>query len=167
MLVAWYVLCCEDAEMKSRLTSTQYLMVDIVVNHNGYNGAPSTIDYSIFEPFNSQSYYHPYCTIDYNNVNNATNIEQCWMGDTYVPLADLRTEDSDVAFAYQSWISGLVSQYSIDGLRLDTVMEVNPSFWSGFESAAGVYMVGEIDNGDPNYVCGFQNYVPGVLNYAT
>jgi alpha-amylase len=89
------------------------------------------------------------------------------MGDTSVPLPDLRTEDSDVSAQYDAWIGDLVSNYSIDGLRLDTVMEVNTGFWSSFHSAAGVYMVGEIDNGDADYVCGFQDYVPGVLNYAT
>lgn len=89
------------------------------------------------------------------------------MGDTTVPLPDLRTEDSDVQSGYQTWISQLISTYSIDGLRLDSVMEVDTAFWSGFENAAGVYMVGEVDDGDAGYVCGFQDYVPGVLNYAT
>lgn len=46
-------------------------MVDIVVNHNGYNGAPATIDYSKFVPFNNISDYHqPYCQPDYNNLGN-------------------------------------------------------------------------------------------------
>jgi alpha-amylase len=89
------------------------------------------------------------------------------MGDTSVPLPDLRTEDDDVSSQYSTWISQLVSSYSIDGLRLDSVMEVNTGFWSSFKSAAGVYIVGEVDNDDANYVCGFQNYIPGVLNYAT
>lgn len=30
---------------------------------------------------------------------------------------------------------------------------------------AGVYIVGEIFNGDPTYVCPYQNYMNGVLNY--
>lgn len=144
-----------------------YLMVDVVVNHNGYNGAPASVDYSGFNPFNEESYYHPYCTIDYSDTSNSTNIEQCWMGDTTVPLPDLRTEDSSVASEYQSWISSLVSDYSIDGLRLDSMMEVNTGFWSGFHDSAGVYMIGEVDNSDASYVCGFQDYLPGVLNYAT
>ena len=84
-----------------------------------------------------------------------------------VSLPDLRTEDADVASGYQSWIKGLVSNYSIDGLRLDTVQEVNTGFWSGFRKASGVYMVGEVANGDPTFVCSFQDYLPGVLNYAT
>lgn len=89
------------------------------------------------------------------------------MGDTSVPLPDLRTEDADVAAGYHSWISQLVSEYSIDGLRLDSAMEVNTGFWPGFHAAAGVYTIGEVYEGDPGYVCGFQNHLPGVMNYAT
>ncbi|KAH9829513.1 Glycoside hydrolase family 13 protein, partial [Teratosphaeria destructans] len=143
-----------------------YLMLDIVVNHNGFIGSPSDVDYSSFNPFNSESQYHPYCTIDYSDTSNATNIEQCWMGDTTVPLADLRTEDSDVASGYQTWVSQLVANYSIDGIRMDSMMEVDTDFWSGFSGAAGVYIVGEVDNSDISYVCGFQQYLPGVLNYG-
>ena len=89
------------------------------------------------------------------------------MGDTTVPLPDLRTEDSSVASEYSSWISALVSNYSIDGLRMDSMMEVNTGFWADFHDAAGVYTVGEVDNADAGFVCGFQDYLPGVLNYGT
>ena len=47
-----------------------YLMVDIVTNHMGYAGCGSCVDYSQFNPFNKQSYYHPFCLIDYNNQNS-------------------------------------------------------------------------------------------------
>ncbi|KAK3677472.1 hypothetical protein LTR37_021527 [Vermiconidia calcicola] len=138
-----------------------YLMVDVVVNHNGWNGAPRTVDYSAYNPFNKKSYYHPHCTIDFS-VKNSTNIEECWLGDDNVALPDLRTENSFVALGYRSWIKELVSNYSIDGLRLDTVMEVNTGFWAGFVRSAGVYMFGEIFDGDASYVCSFQDYIPGV-----
>ena len=48
-------------------------MIDIVVNHFGYNGAPDSVDYSTFTPFNSKSYFHDYCTIDYSNTGNAVS----------------------------------------------------------------------------------------------
>ncbi|KAK5687279.1 hypothetical protein LTS10_001417 [Elasticomyces elasticus] len=143
------------------------LMLDVVVNHNGYNGAPADVDYSKFAPFNKKSQYHTYCPINYDDTDDTTNIEQCWMGDTVVPLPDLRTEDSDVADAYQSWIKNLVSTYSIDGLRLDSAIEVNTGFWSGFTNAAGVYLIGEAYNANAGYVCGFQKYLAGVMNYPT
>lgn len=33
------------------------------------------------------------------------------------------------------------------------------------QNLAGVYVVGEVFNGDPNYVCPYQNDVSGVMNY--
>ena len=49
-------------------------MVDIVVNHNGWNGPPDTVDYSKFNPFNKKEYYNtPYCEIDYNDLGNTVS----------------------------------------------------------------------------------------------
>lgn len=75
-------------------------MVDVVVNHFGYAGDPTQVNYASFNPFNSQSYFHPYCPItnwDYSfnqtgveDVRNALPFElticwltgmQCWLGD--------------------------------------------------------------------------------------
>lgn len=42
-------------------------MVDVVTNHMGYAGCGDCVDYSTFNPFDKQSYYHPFCLIDYNN----------------------------------------------------------------------------------------------------
>ncbi|EGP92563.1 unnamed protein product [Zymoseptoria tritici ST99CH_3D7] len=142
-----------------------YLMVDIVVNHMAAHGPPEDVDYSVFTPFNDPSQYHSYCTIDYTDYTDDANIEQCWMGSTNVPLPDLRTEDSAVASQWNTWISNLVSDYSIDGLRIDSLMQVNRNFWGSFMSAAGVYAVGEAYIIDNDFVCGFQDYVPGVMNY--
>lgn len=53
----------------------------------------------------------------------------------------------------------------VDGLRLDSVRNVGATFWPGYNDAAGVYCVGEVDDGDPAYTCAYQDYVDGVLNY--
>jgi alpha-amylase len=55
----------------------------------------------------------------------------------------------------------------VDGLRIDSVQQVDQAFWQPFLSAAGnsIYAVGEVFNGDPNYLCPYQQYVPGLLNY--
>lgn len=84
-------------------------MVDVVANHNGWSGSESSTDYSKFNPFNSASYYHTPCTIDYSNQDS---IEDCWLGDNTVALPDLKTEDSGVASQYYTWIKSLVSNYS-------------------------------------------------------
>jgi alpha-amylase len=39
---------------------------------------------------------------------------------------------------WESWITSLVSTYSIDGLRLDSAMQVDQAFWPPFQSA-GIY----------------------------
>ncbi|KAL9092344.1 MAG: hypothetical protein Q9165_004518 [Trypethelium subeluteriae] len=118
-----------------------YLVVDVVVNHNAWNGPPSAVNYTAFNPFNNPSNYHSFCEVDYSNTTSA---QVCWLGDTNVPLPDLKTESSPVASAYQTWISQLMTNYSIDGLRLDTVLNVDPSFWPAFSHAAGSpYLVAE------------------------
>lgn len=66
---------------------------------------------------------------------------------------------------YNSWIKSLVSTYGIDGLRIDTVKHVQKSFWPSFQSAAGVYCVGEVFGGDVGYTCPYQEQLDGVLNY--
>lgn len=53
---------------------------------------------------------------------------------------------------------------SIDGLRLDTVRNVQKSFWPGYNKAAGVYCMGEIFDGDVDYTCPYQEVIDGVLD---
>lgn len=127
----------------------QYLMVDIVVNHNAWNGDASSVNYSTFVPFDKHSDYHSHCSIDYDNI---TSVQGCWLGDSNVELPDLATEASNVVEGYQTWIDQLVSDYSsecalhhndcyqrrqlssrlVDGLRIDTAKHVDSDFWFGF-----------------------------------
>ena len=159
------------ADDLKKLSSTlhargMYLMVDVVVNHFGWDGNASTVDYSQFVPFNSPSYFHSYCTISQDDYNSRDeNVQLCWLGDSNVELPDVNTTEPIVRSTYNTWIANLVSTYSIDGLRIDTVKHVERDFWSGFNSASGVYSVGEVFDGDPAYVCGFQNDLDGLLNY--
>ena len=52
-------------------------MVDIVVNHNGWNGPPDSVDYSKFNPFNKKEYYNtPYCEIDYNDLGDTVSVPE-------------------------------------------------------------------------------------------
>ena len=50
---------------------------------------------------------------------NATSEERCWLGDTTVSLPDINTEDPSVVSDFRDWIRSLVSEYDIDGLRID------------------------------------------------
>ncbi|PNS21068.1 Alpha-amylase A type-1/2 [Sphaceloma murrayae] len=139
-----------------------YLMVDVVPNHMGFVGCGNCVNYGTLAPFNSQSFYHSYCTISYDNQNT---VENCWLGSNTVSLPDLRTEDSNVRNIFNTWIKKLVTDYSIDGLRIDTAAHIEKSFYPGFLSAAGVYAVGEVYNGDPAYSCPYQEVMDGVLNF--
>lgn len=140
-----------------------YLMADVVPNHMGSYSSRATVDYSLLHPFNNQSYFHPPCPIDYNNLTSA---QECWVGSDTVSLPDLRTEDPTVANMWNQWISQLVSNYSIDGLRIDTAYQINPGFWSGFQSAAGgIHVLGEVWQ-EMNIMCTYQNYLTGLMNYA-
>ncbi|KAJ5669398.1 hypothetical protein N7462_010468 [Penicillium macrosclerotiorum] len=140
-----------------------YLMVDVVANHLGYAGAGNTVDYSTFGTFNSQDYFHSYCEV--TDYSNQSNVEDCWLGDTTVSLPDLDTESTDVQNIWYDWVGSLVSNYSIDGLRVDTVKHVQKDFWPGYNKAAGVYCVGEVFDGDADYTCPYQEVMDGLLNY--
>ncbi|KAJ5105270.1 hypothetical protein NUU61_002617 [Penicillium alfredii] len=140
-----------------------YLMVDVVANHMGYAGSGDNVDYSVFKPFDSQKYFHPYCKV--SNYDNQTEVQDCWLGDSTVALADLNTEREDVKKMWYDWVKSLVSKYSIDGLRIDTVRHVQKDFWPDFNKAAGVYCVGEVFEGDADYTCPYQKVMDGVLNY--
>ena len=103
-----------------------------------------------------------------NLTSTKTQVTECWAGDRKVPLPDLKTTDQRVRRGYSEWISHIVSTYSIDGLRLDTVRHVEKSFWKGFNTAANnTYTLGEIFDGSPGAVCDYQDSIHGVLDYPT
>ncbi|KAI0460558.1 glycoside hydrolase superfamily [Xylaria acuta] len=132
-----------------------YVMVDVVANHMGL----ANIADNRPEPMNQDSSYHAACDIDYSDQNS---IEMCRIAG----LPDVNTESSEVQTLYQDWIKYLVSEYSFDGVRIDTVKHVDKEFWPGFSSAAGVYTIGEVFDGDANYLAGYADLMSGLLNYA-
>ena len=64
-----------------------------------------------------------------------------------------------------NWIKNLILKYDIDGLRIDTIPYVPKWFWKEFSTQAGVYQVGEVFNGDVNFVAGYQGSIDALLNY--
>ena len=59
----------------------------------------------------------------------------------------------------------MVKKYDIDGIRIDTIMEVPKWFWDKFRIAAGVFQIREAFRGDVNYVADYQNHLDSVFNY--
>lgn len=68
------------------------------------------MDYSVFNPFNSQDYFHSFCLIE--NYDNQTQVEDCWLGDNSVSLPDLDTTKTDVQNMWYDWVGELVANYS-------------------------------------------------------
>ncbi|KAI0005872.1 glycoside hydrolase family 13 protein [Russula compacta] len=136
-----------------------YLMVDIVANN--VMSTSLTPDYSTYM-LKEPSQYHPYCPIDWNNL---TSIQNCWLGDTNVPLPDVNTQDPTVASTYASWISNLVQEYGIDGLRIDAAKHVQGPFWTPFCESAGVFCMGEVFGNDIGLASSYQQVMDSILNY--
>ncbi|KAI0698482.1 alpha-amylase [Cytidiella melzeri] len=138
-----------------------FLMVDVVVNN--VMSTSLTPDWSQFM-FKDQAHYHTYCPVDYSNI---TSEQFCWLGDTKVPLPDVDTELPDVISGYQSWIADLVQTYNIDGLRIDAAKHVPASFWPKFCGAAGVYCIGEVDDGNVEFAASYQGpqALDAILHY--
>ncbi|KAI0798094.1 alpha-amylase [Abortiporus biennis] len=138
-----------------------YLMIDVVVNN--VMSTSVTPDYSKYM-FKNPSQYHPYCPIQWGNVTSEQN---CWLGDTKVPLPDLNTQDPTVVSGYSSWIKDLVTEFNIDGLRIDAAKHVQPGFWNVFCEAAGVFCIGEVFGDDINEAASYQapNELDSILNY--
>ncbi|KAL5114866.1 hypothetical protein ACEQ8H_007243 [Pleosporales sp. CAS-2024a] len=132
-----------------------YIMVDVVANHMGQGAIADNKP----SPLNLDTSYHTPCDIDYNNQ---TSIENCRIAG----LPDVYTQSSELKTVYQTWISWLVKQYSFDGVRIDTVKHVQKDFWPDFASAAGVYTIGEVFDGDPAYLQPYASLMSGLLNYA-
>ena len=140
-----------------------YLMVDVVPNHMAFAGCSGSVDYSKFNPLNKASQYHSYCPI--NNYQNQTEVEDCWIGDCNMILPDIKTEDSAVASQMNAWIKTLVSNYSVDGLRIDSVKNVEKAFFPTWCQSAGVFCMGEVSIGEATYTYPYQQYMDSVLDY--
>ena len=80
-------------------------------------------------------------------------------------LPDLNQTNTFVSSTLTTWIQKTVSSYDFDGLRVDTTPEVAKSFWSEYSKSAGVFTMGEVFNGNPSYVAGYQGALDSTLNY--
>ena len=148
-----------EDDFKSLITACHnkdiWVMVDVVANHVG----PIGTDYSRITPFNLAEHYHDYC--DINDWTNQNQVENCRLSG----LPDLKQENDWVTQQLLNWISDLISKYDIDGIRIDTIMEVPKWFWDKFRVSAGVFQIGEAFNGDIGYVADYQNHLDSVFNY--
>lgn len=135
-----------------------WMMVDVVANHVG----PVGTDYSSIKQFGQDGDYHEYCDIDGGDfTTNQWKVENCRLAG----LPDLNSESPYVQKTLNDWIDWLVTEYDVDGLRIDTIPEVPKFFWDGFQDAAGCYAIGEVFDGRIDYVSDYTYHVDAVLNY--
>lgn len=155
-----------SAELHKR---DMYLLVDVVAYEMAYSigdinmTSTTPIDYSVFYPFNNADYYHSYCPID--DWDNVTDYQNCWLGYEIVATPDLATENSTVSGMLGDWIKELVSNYSLDGIRIDGAKQINYDFFQPFIEESGVYAMAEVDDGDAGFTCNYQNMTGGLENY--
>jgi len=64
-----------------------------------------------------------------------------------------------------NWIKNLTATYNLDGIRIDTIPEVPKDFWLKFNENSGVYTIGEVFDGDMNFVHNYYGPLDGLLNY--
>lgn len=155
-----------------------WVMVDIVANHMGYPpGADWSTPwdsklfdnfYEYMSPFNKSEYYHPnrpYIKWP-EECHDYKKIQQYWLAN----LADLNQSHPFVRETLLHWIKYLITEYNFDGCRIDTVIQVPKPFWSEFQKAGNVFMLGEANNGPPpcgslNFTASFQGPLNSVLDF--
>ena len=145
-----------------------YLLLDVVINNVAYNtdgsNPATTIDYTVFPQFNGSSYFHPYCLI--TNWNNYTDAQICQTGDNYTALPDLYTEHTEVQDILMTWSTSIITNYSVDGLRIDAAKSLTPSFLPTYAQTVGGWMTGEVMDSNATNVCKYQrDYLPSLPNY--
>lgn len=158
-----------SAELHKR---DMYLLFDMVANEMAYyigdkNMTSSTyIDYADFIPFNTSSQYDPYCPLV--NFSNQTELVTCWLGYTVVVTPRIKTTDPTIRTTLDTWVKNIMATYNVDGMRVDGAKQIEMSFFPGFVSSAGVYAMGEVDDGSASNTCNYQsitNGMGGLENY--
>ncbi|ORY08353.1 putative alpha-amylase [Clohesyomyces aquaticus] len=143
-----------------------YLMVDVVPNHMGWRGCHDTVNYSTYRTLNRAEYFHSFCPL--TNMANQTEVEKCWISganDCGITMPDLNTNHATVARELGTWIQGLVKEYGIDGLRIDSVKNVNKDFFPPWCRSAAVFCMGEVSEGLSTYTYPYQSYLDSILDY--
>jgi len=123
-----------DADFKNFVIASHKLgmkvILDVVANHTAdviaYNGAKPYI------PAGKENYKNPAFL---NNINNYHNLgpstfegESALVGD-FNSLDDIATEKPEVVQGFINIWSYWITEFDIDGFRIDTFKHVNPEFW--------------------------------------
>lgn len=134
------------------------VIVDIALNHVGHN-----------HPFVSdpkyEKWFHEYS--DINDYNDQNQVENGWLG----RLPDLDQNNPEVSKYLIDMAKWWIKETNIDGFRLDAARHVPKSFWIEFSKEIkkdfpNFYLIGEVFNGNPDYVGAYQNAgIDGLLDF--
>jgi alpha-amylase len=70
-------------------------------------------------------------------------------------------------FTAFSFLLSNANENPVDGLRLDSALNVDLGFFTAFSKAAGIFSTGEVLSGVNSDVCPYQAVIGSVLNYPT
>lgn len=113
----------------------------------------------------------------HNRGNSAFEGESSRMGD-FAGLDDLMTEDPRVVEGFIDIYKQWITDFRVDGFRIDTVKHVNPEFWAAFSPAIvehakslGIehfHVFGEVYEFDPGLLATYtrRDKLPAVLDFA-
>jgi alpha-amylase len=155
-------VCVRFITVFPSVSPTLYLIRGVVDLGNTLGCQPNSNfnDFSLFNPFNDSSHFHSYCEIE--DWTDQHQVQFCRLAN----LPDLAQENPFVRSTLKQWISSIVTEYGFDGIRIDTVPEVPPDFWSEYADAAGVFNIGEVDNGDIDYNAQYQGPLNAVCRHS-
>ncbi|OWZ79034.1 alpha-amylase AmyA [Cryptococcus neoformans Bt85] len=139
-----------------------YLMVDIAIN--ALAATSYSLDASALASdadgtllFKDPSDFHTRCDISWGNH---TSEQVCWLvtgdDDGGVALLDLKTESDSVASVLKDWVGGYVTEYGIDGFRIDASKHMSKKFQHDFCQAAGTFCMGEVAGDNTEYAGEYQ-----------
>jgi pullulanase/glycogen debranching enzyme len=106
----------------------------------------------------------------YHNRGNSTFSDESSLYGDFFGLDDLFTAHPDVVSGMIDAHKAMITEFSIDGFRIDTVKHVNDEFWEEFVPAILAHadtqanddfvMFGEVFDGDPAYLSRFSTELP-------
>ncbi|MFE7063439.1 alpha-amylase family glycosyl hydrolase [Sutcliffiella sp. NPDC057660] len=124
------------------------IIVDIVVNHTGYQHA-------WLKESDKADWFHP--KKDVRDWEDQDEVENGWI----YGLPDLNQENPETRQYLLDMAKWWIEETNIDGYRLDTVKHVPKEFWTEFAQEMksvkeDFFLIGEVWNDDPRYVASYE-----------
>lgn len=147
----------EDLKSLVRACHRWGLLVSSMVNLNNI-GTVQDSNYSSIVPFDKAEYYHPYCTINYNDKKS---VEWCWFN----KLPDLDQENPFVRRTFIGWVSWYKNEFGFDGVHFARGRFVPYSFWTELNTATSMFTSGTMPGADLATIGAYQGPFDGLFDH--